>query len=112
MPHDTITSDYAQQLTIQAKAHEGKKEYKQALEYQKRLTAINDSLNKKNIEEEMAELATIYQLKEKESEIQQQHEQIQKLSSSVTCWRVHLVWYVRYYGWLGITSAPSGRKTD
>jgi len=77
-PHDTITSDYAQQLTIQAKAHEGKKEYKRALEYQKRLTAINDSLNKKNIEEEMAELATIYQLKEKENEIQQQHEQIQK----------------------------------
>lgn len=29
-PHDTITSDYAQQLTIQAKAHEGKKEYKRA----------------------------------------------------------------------------------
>ena len=60
----------------------------------------------------MAELATIYQLKEKENEIQQQHEQIQKtiIIRNLLAGAFGLV--CLYYGWLGITSAPSRRKTD
>lgn len=77
-PADTINQNYAAQLATLAKAYQGNRQYEAAYHYQLRLTAINDSLYQQNKKEEIAELATLYQLREKELEIKQQQEQAQK----------------------------------
>lgn len=77
-PADTINQNYAKHLNYLAEAYQGTRQYDLAYQYLLRFTAIKDSLHKKEKKEEISELMTLYQLHEKEQEINQKKAEIQK----------------------------------
>lgn len=73
---DTINNDFIEVLVNLSEACQGLSNYREALQYQKRIQVIEDSLNVRDKKETALELATIYKLQEKEWNIRQKDEQL------------------------------------
>lgn len=73
---DTISQEFIGILSNLSEAHRGMNDFQKVLQYQQRMQVIEDSLNARNWKNEVAELATIYKLQEKEWHIRQKDEQL------------------------------------